>query len=182
MASADPTRGGCRMRCSIRFDIQPLVPPPPRRTLVGQSLPRARGRWRAAPDEVPAKRQFSAVSLPAHVSSALSRLRRDARCKGFACIRFPLAGDAKRNQGIHQCLHWFMHMPPACADIIRIPTAWQKSPAPFGGRAFLYNLYTKDAVILRFLEVDIVKGDQEGGFHVQYLCRANMITKRTYLK
>ena len=30
-------------------------------------------------------------------------------------------GDGKANKGIHQCAHWSMHTPPACADMIRIP-------------------------------------------------------------
>ena len=49
---------------------------------------------------------------------------------------FSLAGDGKRNIGIRQCAHWLMHMPPACAYIIRIPTAWQKAGYPNGYPAF----------------------------------------------
>ena len=44
-----------------------------------------------AVDEVPAKRQFSAVTFSALLSSTLSRLRRDARWLGFA-EAFPLRG------------------------------------------------------------------------------------------
>jgi len=55
-------------------------------------------RWTGGPlavDEVPAKRQFSAISFAALVSSLLSRLRRDARWLGFACISFRLRGTRK---------------------------------------------------------------------------------------
>jgi hypothetical protein len=40
---------------------------------------------------------------------------------GICLHFFSLAGDAKRNQGVDQCLHWSTHMPPACADKIQIP-------------------------------------------------------------
>ena len=52
-------------------------------------------RWTGGPlavDEVPAKRQFSAVTFAALSSSLLSRLRRDARCLGFAKA-FPAHGE-----------------------------------------------------------------------------------------
>ena len=50
---------------------------------------------------------------------ALARALSARSCwAAFVCISFPLRGSGKRNQGIHQCLHWFMHMPPACADMI----------------------------------------------------------------
>ena len=49
---------------------------------------------------------------------------------------FSLAGDAKRNRGIHQCAHWFMHMPPACADMIRILPLCKKEDHPTGGLLF----------------------------------------------
>ena len=26
-----------------------------------------------------------------------------------------------KNQGIHQCEHWFMHSPPGCADRVQLP-------------------------------------------------------------
>ena len=54
--------------------------------------------------------------------------------EGGICLHFfSLAGDAKRNRGIHQCAHWFMHMPPACADMIQIPPAGIKKAAhPYG--------------------------------------------------
>ena len=57
--------------------------PAPGRTLVGisQAFPAHGEGGPLAVDEVPAKRTCPA---PSH-----------ARCKGFACIRFPLAGDGK---------------------------------------------------------------------------------------
>ena len=55
----------------------------------------------------------------------------------FVCISFPSRGSGKRNQGIDQCLHWFMHMPPACADMIRICQQRKKNTAgPMGLRCF----------------------------------------------
>ena len=46
---------------------------------------------------------------------------------GVACI-FRRGGGAlarswyrAKNRGIHQCEHWFMHTPPACADMIQLP-------------------------------------------------------------
>ena len=45
---------------------------------------------------------------------------RVARDKGFACILFSARKSRKQNYSIRQCLHWLMHMPPACADMIRI--------------------------------------------------------------
>ena len=41
---------------------------------------------------------------------------------------FPLRETGKRDKGIHQCAHWFMHTPPACAILIRIPLKKKDSP------------------------------------------------------
>ena len=49
--------------------------------------------------------------------SIKSRRKRNAACDDaellgrFACISFPSREIRKRNQGIHQCLHWFMQAP-----------------------------------------------------------------------
>ena len=51
---------------------------------------------------------------------------------GIRLHLLPLAGDGKANKGIHQCAHWFMHTPPACADMIRIPAERQKRRPPMG--------------------------------------------------
>ena len=51
---------------------------------------------------------------------------------GICLYFFSFAGDVKRNKGIHQCAHWLMHMPPACADMIQIPPTWQKKRLPVG--------------------------------------------------
>ena len=55
--------------------------------------------------------------------------RAAARCssEGFACICASRGIGA--NRGIHQCAHWFMHRPPACAIYIRIPAGHQKNTA-----------------------------------------------------
>ena len=52
-------------------------------------------------DEVPAKRQFYAVTFAALLSGPLSRLRRDARCKGFAKA-FPAQGGKKPSRCLWQ--------------------------------------------------------------------------------
>ena len=36
----------------------------------------------------------------------------------FVCISFPSRGSGKRNQGVRQCLHWLMKLPPAASDMI----------------------------------------------------------------
>ena len=35
-------------------------------------------------------------------------------------LRLTEAGSVRKNQGIHQCAHWFMHSPPGCADMIQV--------------------------------------------------------------
>ena len=83
------------LRSTFRSSVtRPPVPAPPGRTLVGirQSLPRARGRWREAPDEVPAKRNspqhFSKLSDPASCpASGGTHAVRDSLAFLFACGR-----------------------------------------------------------------------------------------------
>jgi len=59
------------------------------------------------------------------------------RRRDLLAFPFALRGTAKGNKGIRQCLHWLMHMPSACADMIQIPppayTQKDKTPTIGGG-------------------------------------------------
>ena len=37
-----------------------------------------------------------------------------------------------KNQGIHQCEHWFMHSPPGCADMVQLPLNKTETAHPDG--------------------------------------------------
>ena len=37
-----------------------------------------------------------------------------------------------KNQGIHQCEHWFMHSPPGCADMVQLPNNKTETAHPDG--------------------------------------------------
>ena len=52
------------------------------------------------------------------------------REKDSLAFCFPLRGTGKQNKRIRQCLHWLMHMPPACANIIRILPHAKKESHP----------------------------------------------------
>ena len=69
--------------------------------------------------------------------SIKSRRKRYAACddvaekKGFACT------CRAKNKCVHRCAHRFTHMPPACADMIRIPLlCFAKRKPPSTGRDF----------------------------------------------
>ena len=58
------------------------------------------------------------------------------RRKDSLASDFPLRGTGKSDKGIHQRARWFMHMPPACADMIRILPPGKKEDHPLGGLLF----------------------------------------------
>ena len=68
-------------------------------------------------------------------ASAARRVRQ--RKKDSLAFCFPLRGTGKQNKRIRQCLHWLMHMPPACANIIRILPHAKKESHPLGWLSFL---------------------------------------------
>ena len=56
---------------------------------------------------------------------------------------FPLRETGKNDKGIHQRARWFMHTPPACADMIRIPPYHEK----YGIRKSGYRIFGGDGGI-----------------------------------
>ena len=96
--------------------------------------------------------------------------------EGFACIPFSLVETGKRNKGIHQSVDWFMHMPPACADRIRIPPYNEKS----GTRKSGYRIFGGDGGIRTLDLTDANRTLSQVGR--KYCCNTNekvsMITEK----
>ena len=72
-----------------------------------------------------------------HNTPSLCRVLRLGRRKDSHASYFPLWGTGKYDKGIHQRARWFMHMPPACADMIRILPPGKNNSHPDGWLLFL---------------------------------------------
>lgn len=109
--------------------------------------------------------------------SAGTRAVRDSRA-----FLFRLRETRKRNNSIEQFLNCSMKATYVAFGHDSNPPAWQKSPAPFGGRAFLSNLYTKDARLSShytafFYAIFTTKKELLSLYSIK---RANRATQKTY--
>ena len=124
VASTDLPRGGCRMRCSIRSDIQPLVPAPPERTLCVIA------------------NQCRSTGVAIRLSFGLDDPAPCPTCAGTHAVRdslasdFPLRETGKSDSGIVQFLNWTMKATYVAFGHDSNPVQGQKRAIPNGMALF----------------------------------------------